>query len=221
MLVFDVYTMEAFERPLGIAERKGRGVHPRTTRMQQENILNLSRVFGFEQAEHQRKSRDLEETIVELYASTRPSLLGYAYQMVGSSGESEDLVQIAFLKLFDHMKRDSKILNVRSWLYRVVHNLAIDHIRRKGVHEVAVTEWLHARNSSDNARSTEDDLIVQQRIKKSLGVLNERERHCLMLRAEGLSYQEIGGIVGISDKAVSVYLSRGLKKFETRDEKRA
>ena len=58
----------------------------------------------------------------------------------------------------------------------------------------------------------------QQEIKRALSVLAERERHCLMLRAEGLSYQEIGEVLEISAKSVSVYLARGLKKFETRYE---
>ena len=110
---------------------------------------------------------------------------------------------------------------MRSWLYRVVHNLAIDSIRRKGIHQVAVAEWLSERSQTEPARSTEDDLINQQRIANSLVALNQRERHCLMLRAEGLSYQEIGDVLGISQKAVSVYLARGLKKFEVRNEARA
>jgi RNA polymerase sigma-70 factor (ECF subfamily) len=148
----------------------------------------------------------------------RPSLLSYAYQVIGSSGESEDLVQMAFLKLFDQLNRDSCILNIRSWLYRVVHNLAIDHIRRNGIHELAVAEWLSQRARAENPPSTEDKLIQQQCIADSLQLLNERERHCLLLRAEGLSYQEIGGVLGISSKAVSVYLARGLKKFEVRNE---
>jgi RNA polymerase sigma-70 factor (ECF subfamily) len=196
------------------------GTTPRD--MDQENTLKLTQVFGFEQADSPRRSEQLEETIVELYASMRPSLLGYAYQIVGSTGEAEDLVQIAFLKLFDQMNRKAHILNVRSWLYRVIHNLAIDHIRRKGIHEVAVAEWLSNRSLNENSRSTtEDDMIRQQRIAQSLEILNERERYCLTLRAEGLSYQEIGDVLGISHKAVSVYLSRGLKKFEVRDAKRA
>ena len=184
-------------------------------------ILNLSQVFGFEQAENPRRSQKLEEIVVDLYASLRSPLLGYAYQMIGSTGESEDLVQTAFLKLFDQMNRNSSIQNVRSWLYRVVHNLAIDHIRRQGIHEVAVTEWLAGRGQVETVGSIEHSLIQQQRIARSLGVLNPRERHCLMLRAEGLSYQEIGGVLGISEKAVGVYLARGLKKFAARDEKRA
>jgi RNA polymerase sigma-70 factor (ECF subfamily) len=189
--------------------------------MDQERILNLSQVFGLEQADSPRRSEQLEETVVELYATMRPSLLGYAYQIVGSSGEAEDLVQIAFLKLFDQLKRKAQILNVRSWLYRVIHNLAIDHIRRKGIHEVAVAEWLSNRSLNETTHSAEDDLITHQRIERSLEILNERERYCLTLRAEGLSYQEIGEVLGISHKAVSVYLSRGLKKFEGRDAKHA
>jgi len=189
--------------------------------MDQENTLKLNQVFGMEQAESPRRSEPLEETVVGLYATMRPSLLGYAYQIVGSTGEAEDLVQIAFLKLFDQLSRKAQILNVRSWLYRVIHNLAIDHIRRKGIHEVAVAEWLAHRSLQETTRTAEDDLIQQQRIAQSLEVLNERERYCLTLRAEGLSYQEIGEVLGISHKAVSVYLSRGLKKFEVRDAKRA
>lgn len=189
--------------------------------MDQERTLKLSQLFGLDQADSPRRSEQLEESVVELYATMRLSLLGYAYQIVGSTGEAEDLVQMAFLKLFDQMKRKARILNVRSWLYRVIHNLAIDHIRRKGIHETAVAGWLSNRNLNETARTTEDDLIQHERIAQSLEMLNERERYCLTLRAEGLTYQEIGEVLGISHKAVSVYLSRGLKKFEVRDAKRA
>ena len=182
--------------------------------MGQEQILNLSQAIGFEQSERHRKSQRLEEQIVELYATMRPPLLGYAYHVVGSTGEAEDLVQNAFLKLFDQMRRNANIVNLRSWLYRVVHNLAIDHARRKGIQESLNSEWLAQKMLSDTPRSAEDDLIKRQRIALSLKALNERERHCLMLRAEGLSYAEIGEVLGLSQKAVSVYLSRGLKKFE-------
>jgi len=200
-----------------VASLLGRNVTPGQNRsdkakMEREAILNLSRVFGFEQTEDQRKSQKLEETLVELYASMRPSLIGYAYQVVGSTGDSEDLVQVAFLKLFDQLKRNSKILNVRSWLYRVVHNLAIDHMRRRGAHDNAVAGWVAERALSDKTTSAENELIQQQKVAGFMSLLNDRERHCLTLRAEGLSYQEVGEVLGISHKSVSVYLVRGLKK---------
>lgn len=181
-------------------------------KMDREAVLNLSRVFGFEQAEDQRKSQKLEETLVDLYATMRTSLIGYAYQVVGSTGDSEDLVQVAFLKLFDQLKRNAEILNLRSWLYRVVHNLAIDHIRRRGAHDMAVAGWVSERSSGEKTTSVENELIQQQKIANYMALLNERERQCLMLRAEGLSYQEVGEVLGISHKSVGVYLVRGLKK---------
>jgi RNA polymerase sigma-70 factor, ECF subfamily len=181
--------------------------------MERGHALNLPHVFGAEQADNQRKSRRLEEQVVELYATMRPTLLGYAYHVVGSSGEAEDLVQSAFLKLFDQLKRNAQILNLRSWLYRVVHNLAIDQARRKGIQDSTNTEWLAHRTLTEPVQSAEDDFIRRQRIALSLKGLNERERQCLMLRAEGLSYAEVGEVLGISQKSVSVYLARGLKKF--------
>lgn len=187
--------------------------------METARVLNLTPGYLLEQAGNQRKSNQLEELVAELYATMRPSLIGYAYQMVGTTGEAEDLVQMAFLKLFDQLRRSAEILNLRSWLYRVVHNLAIDQVRRRGIHESAVAEWLSQRNLADSPKSAEHDLIQRQRITRSLNALNERERHCLTLRAEGLSYQEIADVLSISAKAVSVYLARGLKKFEMKDER--
>jgi RNA polymerase sigma-70 factor (ECF subfamily) len=185
--------------------------------MEQGHILSLPQAFALDSAVNQRKSAPLEETIVELYATMRTSLLGYAFQMLGTSGEAEDLVQLAFLKLFDQLKRNAEIQNLRSWLYRVIHNLAIDQVRRRGIQDSAIAEWAWQRNLEDAPFSAENHLIQKQRIANSLEALNERERHCLMLRAEGLSYQEIGDVLSISAKSVSVYLARGLKKFESRN----
>jgi RNA polymerase sigma-70 factor, ECF subfamily len=184
-----------------------------------EGRLSISQVFGFEKADQRRKSERLEETVVDLYAAMRPGLVGYAYQVLGSATDAEDLVQIAFLKLFDQLSRKTEIHNLRSWLYRVVHNQAIDQVRRRGKHDSAVEEWLARQERMPATGSTEDKLIQRQRIAISLQSLNERERHCLRLRAEGLSYKEIGEVLAISAKAVSVYLARGLKKFEVQNEK--
>ena len=181
--------------------------------MNHERALDLASVFGREQAGRQRKSQPLEETVVELYRALRPSLLGYVYQVVGTTGEAEDIVQTAFLRTFDQLQKGAPIGNLRGWVYRVAHNLAIDYLRRNDRQEAATVEWLTERAKIASSGSAEKDVIARERIARSLARLNPRERYCLMLRAEGLSYQEIGDTLSISAKAVSVYLSRGLKKF--------
>src|SRR3974377_49018 len=146
--------------------------------MNRDNALNLAQAFRFEEAQS-LPPQPLEETVVELYATMRSPLLAYAYHVVGSTGEAEDLVQVAFLRLFDHLRRRAHIQNLRSWLYRVVHNLAIDHLRRQGKEESTVTEWLKQRAVDFAPHSAEDTLIRRQRIAVSLQLLNVREKHCL------------------------------------------
>jgi RNA polymerase sigma-70 factor, ECF subfamily len=161
-----------------------------------------------------RGSRKVEEVVTDLYAMLRPSLLSYVYYLVGSNRDAEDLIQVAFLQLFDQLNQGTEIGNLRGWLYRVVHNLAIEHARRADKRESLIRGWFSDREKTAGTSSAEDELIRRELIEKSLAALNERERHALMLRAEGLSYQEIAEILEISAKSVSVYLARALKKFE-------
>ena len=156
---------------------------------------------------------DLPARLLQLYKSARPALLHYVRQMVRSAPEAEDIVQSAFLKTFDQAE-GQRIDNLQAWLYRVAHNLAIDAMRRKVFHDQAVAEWVHTRDQ-DAAPSAEQASISRQTVERALGSLNERERACLLLRAEGFSYSEIGEVLQISAKSVSVYLARATKKVRS------
>jgi len=174
-------------------------------------------VLRDEDVKNQNRSRCMERLAADLYQAMRPSLLGYVYQLLGPCNDAEDLVQMAFLKVFDQLRRNSQIENLRSWLYRVIRNLAIDEIRRKSKLQAVTGVREFNPDSVAGSLSTEKEIIQRQRIDVSLKILNKRERHCLILRAEGLSYKEISEVLTISPKAVSVYLARGVKKLETRN----
>lgn len=188
--------------------------------MDEGHVWPLAPAVSLSEAKVRHGDRSVEDIVVTLYQEMRPSLLVYVYQLMGSTRDAEDVVQVAFLKVFDHLSRDAEILNLRSWLYRVVHNLAVDQVRQRTNQESLIREWLSGRETAPRPRSPEDELIRRQQIEASLGRLNDRERHCLMLRADGLSYKEIADVLGISAKSVSVYLARGLKKFEANYENR-
>jgi RNA polymerase sigma-70 factor, ECF subfamily len=160
------------------------------------------------------EEKELQARLLELYASARPALANYIRQMVRSAAEAEDIVQSAFLKTFDQAA-DRRIDNLRGWLYRVAHNLAIDSLRRRAFHEDAVSEWVHTKPKVTST-SAEQSSINRQAVELALQLLNERERACLLLRADGLSYAEIGETLDISAKSVSVYLTRALKKVRNR-----
>lgn len=184
--------------------------------MEEDQALPLPRALTLEHVDTRRSGQSTEDVVTALFEQLRPSLVSYAYHLIGSARDAEDLVQIAFLQLFDQLSRRSDIRNLRGWIYRAVHSLAISSSRVEQ-RDSLIKEWFSDAEKTDTD-TAEQILMRQQVIEQALSLLGERERHCLMLRAEGLSYQEIGEVLGISAKAVSVYLARGLKKFETRYE---
>src|SRR5258706_4110473 len=66
------------------------------------------------------------ETIEELFAALESPLLSYGLRLTGQFGVAEDIVQEAFMRL--HAQFDD-VREPRRWLYRTVHNLALNHRR--------------------------------------------------------------------------------------------
>src|SRR5512143_1900533 len=68
-------------------------------------------------------------TIEELFAALESPLLSYALRLAGDGAAAEDIVQEAFMRL--HAQFD-EVREPRRWLYRTVHNLALNHRRQAG-----------------------------------------------------------------------------------------
>ena len=66
------------------------------------------------------------ETITELFETLESPLLAYALRFLPEADMAQDLVQEAFLRLHAHF---DQVRTPRSWLYRTVHNLALNHQR--------------------------------------------------------------------------------------------
>src|SRR5262245_51138525 len=66
------------------------------------------------------------ETIEELFAALESPLLNYALRLVADRNVAEDLVQDAFMKLH---RQFAEVREPRRWLYRTVHNQALNHRR--------------------------------------------------------------------------------------------
>jgi RNA polymerase sigma-70 factor, ECF subfamily len=155
--------------------------------------------------------RDIEQAVADLYVRLRPSVVWYVRAMTRVPCDPEDLAQMAFLRLFDALRSRTPVENPRAWIFRVVHNLLVDRVRRAGKERDAYEEWGTAQATVTRS-SPEDALIQQQQIHGALRHVNARERACLLLRVRGLSYSEIADVIGTTPKTVSVYLARGLQK---------
>ncbi|GAB2595912.1 RNA polymerase sigma-70 factor [Streptomyces capparidis] len=79
----------------------------------------------------------------DLYGELRPRAFAIAYRMLGSVGEAEDVVQEAFLRMHQTLRRDEPIASPRAYIATLVTRLAIDQLRSaRARRERYVGEWL-------------------------------------------------------------------------------
>ena len=156
------------------------------------------------------------ETIEELFAALESPLLSYAQRLLGELAAAEDMVQEAFMKL--HAQFDS-VREPRRWLYRTVHNQAIN-ARRKLGKIVSLTapagESESATQDTTDPQPLPDETIARWEgiglVRLSLDTLDERSRELVRLKfEEGLTYREISQRTGLKVGHVGYLLHHAIK----------
>jgi RNA polymerase sigma-70 factor (ECF subfamily) len=164
----------------------------------------------------------LERDVIDLFDQFRRPLLRYIFTFGLATHDAEELVQEVFLALFLHLRQGKSRANLRGWLFRVSHNLALKRwrdTRKMQFHCELDDEAFAERPNLDP--NPEELAIGRQRydhLQAVLAALPFQDRCCLSLRAEGLRYREIGKILGMSLGAVSISLTRALARFGRADE---
>ena len=149
-----------------------------------------------------------------LYRELRQPLLRYLKGLGLSPDEAQDVLQDAFLSLHKHLSAGGSQANIRSWLFRTAHNRALNSrmscTRRMGEPLDPVFDTASADVTPEQAVLAREKL---QRLAEAVGSLAAQERECLMLRAEGLRYREIGEVLGIATSTVADTVERAIKKL--------
>jgi RNA polymerase sigma-70 factor, ECF subfamily len=164
-----------------------------------------------------QKPSEIEREVMSLFEQFRNPLLRYALSFGVPVHDAEEIVQEVFLSLFRHLQLRKSRKNLRGWIFRVAHNLALKqrHSNQKQCDHTA-DDWGIAENQSDPSPNPEEQLSLAQRRRRLLNVveaLPDADQGCLRLRAEGLRYREIASVLGISLGAVSISLTRSLARL--------
>ena len=151
-----------------------------------------------------------------------------ARQMVPSDEDAQDLAQEAFLRVFRNLERFDFQHEFTTWLYRIVTNLCIDHLRKRrpmvstsaaGEEDEADLDLVDHRDErpSDAIESAE----TVDEVQACLEALAPHFQSVLVLRElEGLPCTEIAEIVGATHVTVRWRLHRGRKLFQEEWERR-
>jgi RNA polymerase sigma-70 factor, ECF subfamily len=149
-----------------------------------------------------------------LYRELRKPLLRYLVCLGLSADEAQDVVQDAFLSLHRHLASGGSQENIRSWLFRVSHNAARNRQNRYDRRFAAPLE--DSLNSALDEATPERAVLEKEKFRalgKAIRLLTESERECLLLRAGGLRYREIGEVLGLSTSTVADAVDRAIRKL--------
>jgi RNA polymerase sigma-70 factor (ECF subfamily) len=162
----------------------------------------------------------------ELVQAYDQSVLRLALNLLRSPEDASDVYQEAFLRVYRNLHSFRFDCSFHTWLYRIVTNLCLDHLRKRKVRReessvIETSEGPVDRMDVVPEERAENDpqrkLMSQQlglRIQEVLGELTQRERLVFELRHyQGLRLRAIGEMLGTTEEAAKNCLFRATQKL--------
>ncbi len=171
--------------------------------------------------------REAFRTLFERYHRRAYAL---AFGVLRHQDDALDVVQDAFIKAHKYLDKFEGNSSFYTWLYRIVMNLAIDHLRK---HRRTRPVELDEQHLEEGSTSGDDTLLpkilgahpgralmdkeIRARIDEALGELSENHRAVLVMRElEGLSYEEMAQAMGCSKGTIMSRLFHARKNMQKR-----
>jgi len=168
-----------------------------------------------------RIRRDELGAFEELFHAYWDSLCRYAFAYVRSTDDAEEAVQIVFARIWRNRAVWRVGGTVQDYVYLATRNACLDRLKRESV----ARQWgerrvLELRTSPEHGVQTDSliqDAEIEAAVERAFADLPAKRRRICQLRlSSGMSYSEIAGLLGISQKTVETQISRGLKFLRTR-----
>lgn len=142
-------------------------------------------------------------------------LCSFLVRIVRDHAWADDLTQEVFVRALRDGHRYDPAWPVSVWLFRIGRNLALDLLRREGAHRHRIDRLAAAPlGVAPAAVTTAEHREFQVALEAALQRLPEAFRSVFLLRdGEGLAYEEIGNVLGISAKTVSSRLHRAREQL--------
>lgn len=149
--------------------------------------------------------RGVEGSFEELVRRYQRPISAYVYRMVGNYESALDLTQEIFIKVYSSLDRYRAEFKFSTWIYKIAHNAAIDHLRRTATREqslVAGTEGdqfdLPIQSSRPSPEQESERRERRVEIETVVRALPANYRELIILRhSQDLSYEEIVDVTGL------------------------
>lgn len=158
----------------------------------------------------------------ELLNRYEKPVFSLVYRMVRDRALAEDLAQEAFIRAFNAIGSYNPSYKFSSWIFKIAHNVTIDHLRRRRLDTISLEGSRYARTDEERERSRPvvassdespaehlENQELRGEIEEAIGKLRPHYRTVILLRhVEGRSYQEIAEITDVPLGTVKTYIHR-------------
>ena len=163
----------------------------------------------------------------ELIGRYERPVFSLIYRLVRDRERAEDLAQDTFIKVLNHLDRYDPTFKFSSWIFKIAHNTALDHLRRKRPVTLSLDGSPHARTAAEIEATTltpaSDDESPEQftasrelgtEIERAIGLLRPEYRTAIvMCHVEGRPYEEIARVMDVPLGTVKTYIHRARKEL--------
>jgi len=167
--------------------------------------------------DHRQEIPHLNE-IDRLFHTYHEPLVRYLVRRLGDRDWAEEIAQETFVRAL----RQEQIVSERSWLFAVATNLVRDEARkdaRRRRHLELLREQARAEEAVEPEPTSLERAQEAAMARRALECLSERDREALLMREEGLDYQEIAAALELSVGSVGTTLARARRRLvEAMDE---
>lgn len=146
-----------------------------------------------------------EGSFEELVVRYQRPMVGYVYRMLGDYDSALDVVQETFIKVYSSLDKYSSEYKFSTWLYRIAHNAAIDHIRRNShisqsleTESDGATYQLQIESQAPSPEQDQEQREWRAEIESVIRCLPASYRELIILRhSRDLSYEEMVEVTGL------------------------
>jgi RNA polymerase sigma factor (sigma-70 family) len=160
-------------------------------------------------------SRGNLASMTEIYQRRHRALFRFFFRLTGQQASAEDLVHEVFLRMIRYRHTYQAGDGFEAWMYRIARNAYADRMKKHRLETPAEDSALESVASTaptafENVSKQQDLTLLYRAIRE----LPEEKRELIVLsRFQGLSYEQIGSIVGCETGTVKVRVFRAMKEM--------
>jgi RNA polymerase sigma factor (sigma-70 family) len=148
----------------------------------------------------------------DLYRDYLGRIYAYVRAQVGSAADAEDVTSQVFMNAYQAYARfETRNSTPAAWLFRIARNATLDHFRASNRRDRLRRTIEREPQAEEDPAGQAEERIQYRALLARVGELPERQRDAISLRHSGLSFDEVGSLLGCSEDAAKMLYHRALK----------